>query len=140
MIPTAVPRFMGCAMTSESFASASSSAVVPLMGTRDYEYLPIRGKEWIQTSACLTQQALRTDNRAELLRAIVSRDPKGQVSQPWPHRRQPIARPTNAEASAELAPKCSTSSVILPLASPWTQTGLPDKGHTNHQSGSFDKL
>src|ERR1700719_2597774 len=54
------------------------------MRTRDYEYLPITRKERVETSACLTQEALRTDDRAELLRAIVAYDPLGQSSQPSP--------------------------------------------------------
>ena len=59
MIPTAVPRFMGCAMTSESAGVCKLLAVVPFMGTGDDEYLPITRKERIETSACLTQEALR---------------------------------------------------------------------------------
>jgi hypothetical protein len=54
------------------------------MGTRDHEYLPITREEWIETSACLTQQAIRTDDRAKLLQAMVSYDPHGQVSQSNP--------------------------------------------------------
>src|SRR5690349_3854436 len=58
--------------------------IVSFMGVRDHEYLPIARKQRIKTSAGLTQEALGTDNRAELLRAIVSRDPHGQVSQASP--------------------------------------------------------
>jgi hypothetical protein len=54
------------------------------MGTRNHEYLPIAGKERIEASAGLTQEAFRTDDRAKLLRAIVSHDPHGQISQPNP--------------------------------------------------------
>jgi hypothetical protein len=45
------------------------------MGTREHEYLPVTGKEWSETSACLPQEALRTGDRAELLRTMVSDDP-----------------------------------------------------------------
>lgn len=58
--------------------------IVSFMGVRDHEYLPIARKQRIKTNAGLTQEALRTDNRAELFRAIVSRDPHGQVSQASP--------------------------------------------------------
>jgi hypothetical protein len=54
------------------------------MGTRNHKYLPITGKEWIETTACLSQEALRTDNRAELLRAVVPHDLHGQIPQPNP--------------------------------------------------------
>src|SRR5271154_7064565 len=53
------------------------------MSTRNHEYLPIARIDWIETSACLTQQALRAGDRAELLRAMVSHYPDGQVSQPY---------------------------------------------------------
>ena len=58
--------------------------IVSFMGVRDHECLPIARKQRIKTSAGLTQEALSTDNRAELFRAIVSRDPQGQVSQASP--------------------------------------------------------
>src|SRR5580658_4264989 len=53
------------------------------MGMRDHEYLPIARKEWIETTACLTQEALGTDNRAELLGPMVAHDPLGQASEPY---------------------------------------------------------
>src|SRR5579863_9140968 len=59
-------------------------AVVPFVAGRNHEYLAIARKEWTETGACLTQQARLSDNRTELLRAIVPHDPNGQVSQAIP--------------------------------------------------------
>src|SRR5580693_3359314 len=53
------------------------------MGIRNHEYLPIARKEWIETTACLTQEAPRTDDGAELLGPMVAHDPLGQVSEPY---------------------------------------------------------
>jgi len=51
------------------------------MTGRNHEYLPFPVTQWIETGACLAQEALSTENWAELLWAIISHNPRGQVPQ-----------------------------------------------------------